>query len=373
MSRFSALQELGFLSYIHTGECFVLLPILKRAGGPQVCIQLVEADLVTNSPGYFNSKMMRDGIEVDDYGAPLKYHIRTDIASWKIVDAYGAKSGRQNVLHIFRQERPGQTRGVPFVSSVISNIKQLGTFNKGELAAAVIQSMFTVFIKSNRAAAGNDPLGNGTSTGTDTDYDYTLAPGAIYRLNDDEDITLANPMRPNTAYEAFIMANLREIGMAVQIPFEILAKQFLASYSASRASRIEAWRFFLVERQRFAQNFNQAIYEDWLTEEVLQNRIPAVGYFDTPDIMKAYCGTKWIGSSMGQLDELKEVSAAVLRAENGLSTYQDEAAGLNGSDFKQNARQLKREMALQGEFRKVLSQYIVQGALGNANNNQPEV
>jgi len=346
-SDFYDLQDLAFSAYLQSGECFVLLPILSRRGRFQLCIQLVEADLVQNAPGQYSDKNMRDGIEVDNYGAPISYSIRLDQAEWKKVQAYGERSGRPNVIHLYRQERPGQSRGVPFLASVLENIKELGRYNKSELAAAVISSMFTVFIKSNNenalSTALDDELDIATNASTEDDLDYTLAPGAVYRLEDDESIDLANPTRPNTAYEQFITAQLREIGMALQIPYEILSKQFQSSYSASRAARIEAWKYFMKERQRFSRRFCQVIYEEWLTEEILNMRIPAFGYFDNYDIRKAWTGGQWIGESMGQIDEGKEVKAAQLRVENNFTTRTQETIQMNGGDFMKNVKKQIRE------------------------------
>lgn len=359
-SDFYDLQDLAYSSYLQSGECFVLLPIIERGGKFQLCLQLVEADMVQNSPGQYTNKNMRDGIEVDDYGAPISYSIRLDIAKWKKVLAYGEKTNRFNVIHLFRQERPGQSRGVPFLSAVLENVKELGRYNKSELAAAVIASMFTVFIKSNNENALNtvidDELETSTNASTEDDFDYTLAPGAVYRLEENEDIDLANPTRPNTAYEQFITAQLREIGMALQIPYEVLAKQFNSSYSASRASRIEAYRYFLKERNRFARRFCQVIYEEWLTEEILNMRVPAFGFFESTDMKKAWSGAQWIGESMGQIDENKEVKAAVERVNNLFSTRSQETIQMNGGDFMRNLKKQIREAKVILELKQIESQ-----------------
>jgi len=346
-SDFYDIQDLAYSSYLQSGECFVLLPILQRHGRYQVCVQLVEADMIQNAPGQYSNKNTRDGIEVDDYGAPVSYSIRLDQADWKIVKAYGEKTDRPNVIHLFKKERPGQSKGVPFLASVIENIKELGRYNKSELAAAVISSMFTVFIKSNNENALKTPLDDDletdTNASTSDDLDYTLAPGAVYKLEDDESIDLANPQRPNTAYGEFISAQLREIGMSLQIPYEILAKQFQSSYSASRAARLEAWKYFKKERQKFSRRFCQVIYEEWLTEEILNMRIPAFSYFENIDIRKAWSGAQWIGESMGQVDEGKEVKAAELRVNSNFSTRTQETMQMNGGDFTKNVRKQIRE------------------------------
>jgi lambda family phage portal protein len=353
-STFYDLQNLAFLSYCMSGEVFSLLPILVRREIMQLCVQLIEADLVQNGPGQFTSKNMRDGVEVDDYGAPKAYNIRTDMTEWKRVLAYGEKTGRPNVIHLFRQERPGQSRGVPLLASIMESIKQVDRGTKAVTASMVVQSMFTAFIKSQNAHVLDSGIPGATqqpnidSTLDDSEYDYTMAPAAVVRLKPDEDITFADPTQPKSEFEAFIMTHLMLAGMAVGVPYEILSKRFLASYSASRASRIEAWRYFLMEREKFNRDFNQVIYEEWLAVEVLAGRIPAPGFFASEDVRKAYCGAEWLGSSMGQIDEMKEIGAAALAIKEKLSTRSKETAKLFGGDFAKNIKRLKREEAMIG-------------------------
>ncbi|MGH9929509.1 MAG: phage portal protein, partial [Pyrinomonadaceae bacterium] len=67
----------------------------------------------------------------------------------------------------------------------------------------------------------------------------------------------------------------------------------------------------------------------------------------------AYSACEWIGASRGQIDELKETQAAVLRIRNNLSTYEDEMARL-GKDWRQALRQRKREQDMLKEFGLVL-------------------
>jgi len=354
MSTFYDIQNLAFLSYCQSGEVFALLPVRTRGKTDQLCIQLVEADLVQNGPGQFTGKDCRDGIELNDDGEPISYTIRTDTVEWQKILAYGAKTNRPNIIHVFRQERPGQSRGVPMLASVIENIKQADRGSKAVLASMVVQSLFAAFIKSTNPNALAPPIpqveGSITSESTydDDELDYTLAPGAVMKLKPEEDVTFANPNQPKSEFEAFMMAHLVWIGMATGIPYEILSKKFLASYSASRASRIEAWRFFLAERSKFNRDFNQIIYKEWLTFEILSNRIPAPGFFNSIDIQEAYCRAEWLGSSMGQIDEQKEVAAAWERVQHGFSTFTQETAAMNGGDFTRNAKRLNREAALIG-------------------------
>ena len=105
------------------------------------------------------------------------------------------------------------------------------------------------------------------------------------------------------------------------MPYELLIKHFTASYSASRAALLEAWKMFRMKRVWIASNFCQPIYEEWLTEAILKGRIGSLkDSLMIPAIKQAWCGVEWVGPSQGQIDPVKEANAAAIRVEQGFST-----------------------------------------------------
>lgn len=358
--NFYELQDLAFRSSLESGDVFALLPHLRRQGDAYgLKIQLVEGDRVCN-PGFGMDKAsMAGGVEMDDTGAPVAYHIlrshpgifHAKRSEWDRVPAFGAKTGRRNVLHLFRRVRPGQNRGVPYLAPVIESLKQLDRYTEAEIMAAVVSGMFTVFVTTE--GQGLDPanqLGMGTETGArPSDKDVKMAPGAMIDLGPNEKIETANPGRPNTAFDPFVQAILRQVGVALELPFEVLIKHFTASYSAARAALLEAWKFFRVRRAWLAARFCQPIYETFLAEGIASGRITAPGFFDDPRIRAAYCGAEWQGDGPGAIDPLKEGLAVEKRLEIGLTTLAKETAAFDGSDWEANHAQQVRERAMRRE------------------------
>ncbi|MED1791037.1 phage portal protein, partial [Brevibacillus laterosporus] len=163
--------------------------------------------------------------------------------------------------------------------------------------------------------------------------------GAIVYLDPGEEVQFANPTRPNPDYVGFVNALLRQIAAALELPFEILTKQFTSSYSASRGALLEAWKMYKMRRSWLAKSFCQPIYEEWFVEAVTKGRIDAPGIFDDPAIFHAYTRAEWHGPSQGLLDPTKEVDAAVTRIENNFSTAERETAELTGGSWEQNIEQ----------------------------------
>jgi lambda family phage portal protein len=349
-------QELAFRKTLEDGDSFILMTKIKRNGNPySLALQIVEAARICNADNGRDTPTLAGGIERDESGAPISYHILDQhpgamlygkIRTWKKIPAFGEKIGLRNVIHLYKILRPGQSRGVPYLAPVIETLKQLDRYTEAEIMAAVIQSMFTVFIKTEMGETGLAPMIGDQAVDAAakaSDQDLKMASGAIIGLKTGESIETADPSRPNTAFDSFIKAILQQIGVALEIPFEILIGHFSASYSASRAALLEAWRFFKGRRKWLADNLCQIVYENFLWEAVAIGRIAAPGFFNDPLLRKAYCGALWIGDAPSQIDPQKEVDAAEKRLDLALSTLDEETTNLTGGDFETNYPRIKKE------------------------------
>ena len=130
---------------------------------------------------------------------------------------------------------------------------------------------------------------------------------------------------------------LRQVGVALELPYEVLVKHFTASYSAARAALLEAWKMFRMRRAWLAASFCQPYYERWLIEASALGRVPDV--FGDYGRFRAWSACEWVGPSPGQIDELKEAEAAKLRVDEEFSTREEETARLTGGDWRQKHRQ----------------------------------
>lgn len=360
---FFQLQSLVLLSALMSGDVFVTMPIIPRKGcAYDLRIGLIEADRVCDPLNASTTANILGGIEVGTYGETVAYwvakhhpgaipRIGQDLQQeWKRVLAFGTTTGRRNVLHIMADvERPAQRRGVPMLAPVIEALKQLSRYSEAELMAAVVSGMFTVFVKSNTS---DSPLATAFNPAMQVDKApnaYEMGNGSIVALDEGEEVQIADPSRPNPNFDPFVIAICRQIGAALEIPYELLVKNFTASYSASRASLLEAWKMFRMRREWLVGNFCQPIYEEWLTEAVLKGRVQAPGFFDDPAIRAAWCGAEWFGDAQGQLDPLKEANAAKVRVDEGFSTREREAAELTGMKYDQVHAVRKREEVMRRE------------------------
>ena len=356
--HFAGLTDQVLRATLASGDVLVIRRFVERGGDLLgLKIQTVEADRISNPQLQGDTDRLIQGVEIDADGAPLRFHVRSrhpgDVLwrgtdSWSAVPAYGLETGERFALLVFKRERPGQMRGVPFLAPVIEPLKQLDRYSEAELTAAVVSALFTVFVKS---ATPDDGLGGAGLATPDGQLapavgDYRLGSGAIVELADGESIETANPNRPNDKFDPFFQAYLRQIGVALEIPFELLIKHFTASYSAARGAMLEAWRAFLTRRQWLVQMFCQPCYEWVIAEAVLRGHLVAPGFFEDPIRRAAWTGAMWVGPAQGQIDPRSEIEAAKGRVELGISTLEQETAAITGGDWEQNhVQQVKEQRA----------------------------
>lgn len=368
LNNFYELQQLAFISWLMSGDVFVL----RKEYKPEplhpygLRLHLVEADRIatpSDASGIYGihytegktkkGNIIHDGVEINGEGRVVAYHIRNTYPNemnitetvWKRVEVRGKKSGLPNILHVMNAERPDQYRGISYLAQIVEPILQLRRYTEAEIDAAVVQSFFTAFIET-EADSSEMPFNETAPPGEEERYDpneYRMGPAQINVLNKGEKANFIQPTHPNTTFDSFVKAICTQIGAALEIPRDLLLKEFNKSYSASRAALLEAWKSFRMYRQWFASDFCIPVYEMWMTEAVARGRVNAPGFFTDLAVRRAWLGAKWIGPSQGQLDGTKEMNAAKTALELGLTTHEEESVKYNGSSYLENIERLKEE------------------------------
>lgn len=368
VNNFAAMQQLALASWLTSGDVFAVVKQYRPTPlhPYSLRLHLIEADrvatpvdsgavspMLTTTGKAANGNIIYDGVEVNGDGQIAAYHIRstypfefgTAETKWTRVPVCGARTGLPNVLHVMESERPDQYRGVSCLAQIIEPLLQLRRYTESELSAALVESFFTAFVKTN-AGADDNPFNEVGSSQPETSRDpneYEMGPGQINFMEPGEDIVFASPQRPASGFGDFMRAVCEQAGAALEIPADLLLKSFNSSYSASRAALLEAWKAFRMRRKWFVDDFCTPVYELWLSEAVARGRISAPGFFTDPAIRAAYLGAEWIGPSQGQLDPVKEITAEILAIGEGITTRDQATIRLNGGQWDANAAQLARE------------------------------
>lgn len=356
-------QALTLLNTMLSGDVFSIRRFKERKDSVfGVCLQMVEADRCMTPPGKdaIESNVF-GGVEIDNDGEAVRYHflkshpgdyaIRRvqDIGQYTSVSALDG-NGFDLCMHHFIRRRPDQRRGVSVLAPVIEQFKQLGRYTEAEITAAVVSGMFSVLIKSEMP--GGSGLIPGTIPGQVGGQQITpigtgltkLQSGMIMDLAPGEDVEVVNPNRPNVAFEPFLDAAFKYIGVGLGLPKEVMLKNFVASYSASRAAIMEAWKTFKRRRQWLVGSLCQPTWAMVISEAIARGYLDAPGFFTDPLRRAAWLGCNWRGAPMGQLDPLKEAKAAKeWLSIPGALTIQQLTAEQFGTDYEDNLDQVGRE------------------------------
>lgn len=381
LNDFYELQQLVVQSWLMSGDAFAVVRRHKASAMRPYTLrlQLVEADrvctpwemgagtskrgvtampyAVTTGQNADNGNLVYDGVEVSKTGEVVAYHVcnhhpweaGSEPTEWSRVQAVSSKTGLPLVLHVMESERPEQYRGVPYLAQAIEPLLQMRRYTNAELDAAVIQASFSAFVKTEDPTdnpfneVGSGIEGDAASSLSDDPSEYELGPGTINYMLPGEDIVFGDPSRPNSGFEGFIAAMATQVGAALEIPRDLLLKEFNSSYSASRAALMEAWKAFRMRRAWLVSDFCRPVWELFVSEAVARGRLDAPGFFADPAVRAAYLGCEWIGPSQGQLDPTKEINAELAAIGAGITTREAAAVRINGSDWDENVRRLARE------------------------------
>jgi len=341
-------QALIFRQIVVNGDVFVLPRFTPRARMvSQLAVETIEADRVTTPARKQGDLSIREGVRVGADGVPRAYFIKKthpgEVMNPQIDDfvevAPATSSGRPQVIHLYQMRRPGQTRGIPFLSPALSYFKDLQQYFRAELVAAKVSACIAILVEM------ESPLGEiQASTRQDGEERLrTMYPGMIEYLRAGEKVSGFNPQRPNTAFDSFVMRILRAAGASNGIPYEIVSQDFSqTTYTSGRMALTEVRRLFRSWQRWLADHFCTPFWELLIEEAVLAGELDAPDFEEFRD---EYLRAFWVGQGWSWVDPQKEVTATADAIAANLSTLQDELSA-RGIDWEEGLEQRAREMDL---------------------------
>lgn len=379
---FTALIRLAVGVDTYGGEVLATGEWVRQKGREfKTAIQMVDADRLSTPATMAYDRNIRGGIKVDGYGAPQSAFIRMahphdvygwnqDSQLWKEVPFY-KPWGRQQVIYLSEQNRPEQTRAVADIVAGLREIAITKKFRDVTLQRAVLAATYAATISSELPPqAVYEQLGmSGASAGSAvTDYatEFLSALAAytgssknlmidgvkIPHLFPGTKLEMQNAGEQAGVGQEFEQSLLRYVAAALNVSYEELSKDFTkTNYSSARAAMGATYRYTQARKKIVADGLATAVYRLWLEEAVSAGKLTTFPAAERDKLYSdgvlnlmfdALSAASWIGAARGQIDELKETQAAVLRIKYGLSTHMDELSRL-GKDWRQVYAQLERE------------------------------
>ncbi|MEH6825638.1 MAG: phage portal protein, partial [Motiliproteus sp.] len=355
-------------THTRLGEVTASAEWIDRPGSAmKTAIKMVSPKRLSNPMGRRDGDGLRGGIEFDRHGAALAYHVRQPESGglgfgtglgqqWTRISATTGH-GRRKFLHVFEPVEDGQSRGS---NQFLSVLEQMHMLQHTKLQNTIVNAMYAATIESELGAeAAMQVIGAGDE-GVQGVQNWLMAmneyhKGAGIKLNGvkvphlvpGERLNMHTSGNVDNGFTDLESSILRWMAAGLNVPYEPFAKDYRnSSYSSSRASMLEGWRYFMGRRKIIAGRFASQLFS-LVLEEALQRReltLPRSATRGFYEAKGAWCNSDWIGSGRLAIDGLKEVKEAILRIESGLSTYEKELA-LMGEDYQEVFAQQVREMA----------------------------
>lgn len=327
-------------------------------------VQIVDPDRLSNPQQVFDMLNIRGGVEIDDDGVPVAYHIRKahmgdwwsaeKTMTWERIKRETAW-GRPIVVHDFDSERAGQHRGTSVFTPIVQRLKMLIKYDEVELQASILNAIFGAYITS-----PYDPRLFEDGLKTDDVLEYqdmrtdfhkdnriSLQSGArMPILAPGEEVATVNAARPTSNFAAFESAALRNVAAALGISTQQLTQDWSdVNYSSARSAMLEAWKTLTRRRDDFASGFAQPIFSSFIEElhDIGEVPLPA----GAPEFLAAkaaYCRAQWMGPGRGWVDPVAEKKGAILGMDSGMSTLEMEVSENVGEDWEELLDQRAREV-----------------------------
>ena len=334
-------QKLALQMWLVQGECFLLLSDVKSPEPPDpreplpLAIEIVDASRVATPPGEEGNPLIRLGVEKDESGRILAYHVRHGHPNdaWRMADIY-ERIPAWRMLHLFEQLWPGQSRGIPWFHAVMNRLKDLGDFAEAELIKQQTEQCFSAFV-TNGAGDPTEIAAAGRSSDQDASGRIEeIEPGRIQYLSGDQQVTFGNPTRPGNTLAPYMQWQLRAVAAGLNYPYELLVKDYRElSYSGGRLALIDGRVMFRQRQASIVERLLEPLWAQFIREvAIYSDEINILDYEADP---LAYESVNWQCPGWPWVDPLKEVQASSDALDADLTTLRSELAG-RGMDLEDN-------------------------------------
>lgn len=294
--------------------------------------QVLESDFLdaSRTEAAAGGNYIVQGIEFDEQGRRVAYYLFESHPGATTGTLVGAvKSNRvpaEDVLHIFRMERPGQARGVTWLAPILVRVKDLDEYEDAQLMRQKIAACFTVFVRDIGA-----PMDDEDEECPD-ELGERVEPGIIEHLPNGKTVEFAKPPEV-TGYGEYVATVLYGIAAGLGITYEALTGDLSkVNYSSGRMGWLEFGRNIKTWRDTLMiGHFLNPVCKEFM-------RFAALKGVSTKGLSYVH-----VAPAREMIDPAKEISATVESIKAGLTTLSDELMA-QGKDPVAHLDQYKKDM-----------------------------
>ena len=298
---------------------------------------------------------VRMGIEVDDFGRAVAYWVRKrhpgDVRTHgSSIDHY-ERVPASEVYHLRLITRWPQTRGEPWMHTVLRKLDSIDQYSQAELQAAQADAtQFGTIETEAPDLAGMGALANNATEQMEEGAkpEVSIENGMIQELGPGETLKYHSPTRPNTAIDPFLRYMLREVAAGCGVSYESLSRDYSQSnYSSSRLALLDDRDTWRVLQQWWIRSFRLPLYRKWLQQAVLADVLPTVSIEQYGPAPERFEAVKFNPRGWSWVDPTKEVAAYKEAEKAGYISAEDVIAQTaNGLDIEDVVEGMKRSAEL---------------------------
>lgn len=355
--------RLGFRHKLIDGDALGLVQWKPQRIGPgrahyATALQILDPDRLSNPTLSYDQKNLRGGVEIDEDGVAIAYHIRRAHQNdmWSAGDSMiwdriprETEWGRPIIVHDYDHDQAAAHRGgAGILAPVLHRLRMLFSYDVAELDASLLNAIFGAYIESpfdqeyvEGALSGADQLNAYQSERSAFhDKNRIKVPGsgaAMSKLFPGEKIGQVQAERPNANFAQFEKAVLRNVASAAGVSAQQVSNDWSdVNYSSHQGALQEFFKTLGRRRDDFSSGFCQPIRECFVEESMEMDDLPLpAGAPDFIECGAAYARAKWIGPAKGWTNPVDEVKGAVLGMDAALMDYDVlcEEQGFDGDDM----------------------------------------
>jgi lambda family phage portal protein len=333
------------------------------------CVRLVDPDRLSNPQQRFDQRYFRGGVEIDDDGAAVAYHIRkahqgdwwaaADSVTWERVPRE-TDWGRPITVHYFEPDRAARHRGGDGIfTPVLQRLKMLFKYDTAELDGAILNAIFAAIAESPfdhellAEALGEGDVARVSGYQTEraafhAERRLEIGGSKVVTAYPGEKLSFVKSERPNANFPYFEKAVLRNVAMAIGGGASQVSGDYSdVNFSSLRAELNEVWKTTTRRRHNFGAGFASGIRSAWQEEAMEVDDLPMPTSGAVPAFIEcrgAYGRCQWMGPGRGWVDPVAEKQGAVLGMDAGLSTLERECSDHTGEDWEDNLDQRQIEV-----------------------------
>lgn len=333
------------LAKARDGEVFAMLITNENLRHPvKLDVVLIEADQVAQT-GVSLGGNQTDGITLDAAGNPVSYSVlKQHPGDSGMSSSEATVVSASHMLHWYRVDRPGQSRGLPEIMPALPLFAQLRRYTLAVLGAAEQAANVAMFMKTTTPAGGEaaevEPM-------TEMEFSPNMA---VFTPEGWEPFQI-KAEQPTTTYAEFKAEILNEIARPFDMPYNIAAcNSAKYNYASGRLDHQTYQKSICVERRHLETTVLDRILEAWLLEAVKVYPDMALPSDDaSTEGQDADIPHQWFWDGREHVDPAKEANAQATRLSNSTTTLAAEYAKI-GKDWETELRQRAREVALAREL-----------------------